>query len=116
VSYVPKKNKSVVLLSSLHHDSAICSDSGKPEITEFYNKTKGAVDMLVQMCAMYTVQRATRRSTMTLFYGMINIAEVNALVIYAHKVHKDQPEKKIKRKDFLLRIAQDLVTPFVTQR
>ena len=31
-------------------------------------------------------------------------------------MHKDQPEKKIKRKDFLLRIAHDLVTPFVTQR
>jgi hypothetical protein len=46
VSYVPKKNKSVVLLSSLHHDPAICSDSGKPEILEFYTKTKGAVDML----------------------------------------------------------------------
>jgi hypothetical protein len=30
VSYVPKKNKSVVLLSSLHHDSAIRSDSEKP--------------------------------------------------------------------------------------
>jgi hypothetical protein len=56
VSYVPKKNKSVVLLSSLHHDSAICSDSGMPEIIEFYNKTKGAVDMLDQMCARYTVQ------------------------------------------------------------
>jgi len=51
VSYVPKKNKSVVLLSSLHHDSAICSDTGKPEIIEFYNKTKGAVDMLDQMYA-----------------------------------------------------------------
>jgi len=25
VFYIPKKNKSVVLLSSLHHDSAICS-------------------------------------------------------------------------------------------
>jgi len=35
VSYVPKKNKSAVLISSLHHDSAICSDSGKPEIIEF---------------------------------------------------------------------------------
>jgi hypothetical protein len=46
VSYVAKKNKSAVLLSSLHHDSEICSDSGKPEIIEFYNKTKGAVDML----------------------------------------------------------------------
>jgi len=32
VSYVPKKNKSVVRLSPRHHDSAICSDSGKPEI------------------------------------------------------------------------------------
>jgi len=51
VSYGPKKNKSVVLLSSLHHDSAICSDAGKPEIIEFYNKTKGAVDMLDQMYA-----------------------------------------------------------------
>jgi hypothetical protein len=49
-----------------------------------------------------------------MFYGMINIAAVNALVIYAHNMCKDQPEKKIKRKDFLLRTAHDLVTPFVT--
>jgi len=56
VSYVPKKNNSVVLFSSLHHDSAICGNSGKPEIIEFYNKRKGAVDMLDQMCARYTVQ------------------------------------------------------------
>ena len=111
MSYVPEKNKSVVLLSSLHHDSAICSDTGKPEIIEFYNKTKGAVYMLDQMC----VQRATRRWTMAMFYGMINIAAVNALVIYAHNMRKDQAEKKIKRKDFLLRIAHDLLTPFVTQ-
>jgi hypothetical protein len=55
---------------------------------------------------------------MAMFYGMINIAAVNALVIYiyAHNMRKDQPEKKIKRKDFLLRISHDLVTPFVTQR
>jgi hypothetical protein len=116
VSYVPKKNKSVVLLSSLHHHSAICSDSGKPEIIEFCNKAKGAVDMLDQMCARYTVQRATRRWTLAMFCGMINIAAVNALVIYAHNMRKDRPEKKIKRKDFLLRIAHNLVTPFVTQR
>ena len=116
VSYIPKKNKLVILLSSLHHASAICSDSGKPEITEFYNKTKGVVDMLVQMCAMYTGQRETRIWTTTVFYGMINIAAVSALVIYANNMRKDQPEKKIKRKDFLLRIAHYLVTPFVTQR
>jgi hypothetical protein len=116
MSYFPKKNKSVVLLSSLHHDSAICSDSGKPETIEFYNKSKGAVDMLDQICARYTVQRVTCRWTIAMFYGMINIAAVNALVIYAGNMRKDQPEKKIKRNGFLLRIAHDLVTPFVTQR
>jgi hypothetical protein len=53
---------------------------------------------------------------MAIFYGMINIAAENALVIYTHNMRKDQPEKKIKRNDFLLRIAHDLVTSFVTQR
>ena len=97
VLYVPNKNKSFVLLSTLHHDSAICSDSGKPEIIEFYNKTKRAVDMLDQTCARHTVQRATRRWALAVFYSMINIAAVNALVIYAHNMRKDQPEKKTKK-------------------
>jgi hypothetical protein len=57
-----------------------------------------AVDMLDQMSARYTVQRATRRWTMAMFYGMINIAAVNALVIYGNNMSEDQPEKKIKRK------------------
>jgi len=74
-----------------------------------------AVDMLDQICARYTVKQATRRWTMAMFYGMINIAAVNALVIYANNMRKDQPEKKIKRKQFLLRIAHDLVTQSVTQ-
>ena len=56
--YVPEKNKSVVFLSSLHHYSAICSDSGKPEIIEFYNRTKGAVDVLDQTCARFSEQLA----------------------------------------------------------
>jgi len=68
------------------------------------------------MCARYTVKRTTRRWAMAMFYGMINIAAVNALVIYAHNMRKDQPEKKTKKKDFLFRIVHDLVTPFVTQR
>ena len=72
--------------------------------------------MLDEMCARYTVQRANRRWTTAMFYGMINIAAVKALVIHANNMYKDQPEKEIKRKDFLLRIAHDLVKPFVTER
>jgi len=68
------------------------------------------------MFARYTVERATSRWTVAMFYGMINIAAVNALVIHGNNMCKDQPEKKIKRKYFLLRIAHDLVTQFVTQQ
>jgi len=75
-----------------------------------------AVDMLDQMYARYTVQPETRGGTMAMFYGMINIATVNALVIFSNNISKDQPDKKIKRKQFLFRITHDLLTPFVTQR
>jgi hypothetical protein len=57
-----------------------------------------AIDILNQMSAKYTVQQATRRWTTAMFYGMISIAAVNALVIYANNMGKDQPEKKIKIK------------------
>jgi hypothetical protein len=51
---------------------------------------------------------------MAIFYCVINIAAVNALFMYANNMSKDEPEKKIKGKYFLLRIAHDLVTQFVT--
>ena len=51
VSYVPKKNRSVVLLLLLHHDEVVCDNTEKPEVIEYYNKTKGAFDTLDNMCA-----------------------------------------------------------------
>jgi hypothetical protein len=48
---------------------------------------------------------------MAVYCGMMNIVAVNAWVVYAHNMRKDQPEKKIKRKDFLVIIPHDLVTP-----
>jgi uncharacterized protein YbcC (UPF0753/DUF2309 family) len=65
------------------------------------------------MCARYSEQLQMDNGNV---YGIINIKAVNALVIYAHNMSKVQPEKKIKRKDILLGIAQDLMTPFATQR
>ena len=40
VSYVPKKGKSVVLLSTMHSDNKICDDEEKTDIVTFYNSTK----------------------------------------------------------------------------
>ncbi|CAH2006847.1 unnamed protein product [Acanthoscelides obtectus] len=52
VSYVPKKNRSVILLSTMHHDKSVSDTNRKPEIIEFYNSTKGGVDSLDQKCAV----------------------------------------------------------------
>eukprot|EP00064_Thunnus_orientalis_P025106 superscaffoldBa00011911_g25432 len=51
VSYVRKKGKAVVLLSTMHHDKVVDENSRKkkPEVITFYNKTKGGVDTTDQM-------------------------------------------------------------------
>ncbi|CAB4064594.1 unnamed protein product [Lepeophtheirus salmonis] len=47
VSYLPKKNKIVVLLSTLHRDGSISDrDDRKPVIIMDYNRNKGGVDNL----------------------------------------------------------------------
>lgn len=55
LSHVPKKNKAVILLSSMHHTEAIDKSTGKPEIIEFYNKTKGGVDEIYKT-ALFILQ------------------------------------------------------------
>lgn len=61
-SYVPKKNRSVVLLSTVHNDTAIVETlKNKPEIVVYYNKTKGGVDTVDKLVRTYTAKRQTRR-------------------------------------------------------
>ncbi|XP_045448744.1 piggyBac transposable element-derived protein 4-like [Melitaea cinxia] len=64
VSYVPKRNKTVLLLSTMHHDAAIdltTGDAKKPEIITFYNQTKCGVDIVDRMCRQYDVSRNSRQ-------------------------------------------------------
>ncbi|XP_069592446.1 piggyBac transposable element-derived protein 4-like [Ranitomeya imitator] len=57
-SYVPKKNKSVVLLSSMHMTGEVEETlAAKPEIIKYYNITKGGVDVMDKMLGEYTVKR-----------------------------------------------------------
>lgn len=73
VSYVPKKNKSVILLSTLHHNVSVdLQNENKPHIICFYNATKGGVDVMDQLCHEYTVQRSTNRWPNAYFFNLIN--------------------------------------------
>lgn len=61
VSYVPKKNKAVMLVSSMHHTKCTDLQTKKPEVIIYYNSTKGGVDALDEKCATYCTGRRTRR-------------------------------------------------------
>lgn len=84
VSYVPKKGKTVVLLSSMHISSNEVADDEqkKPEIISFYNSTKSGVDVVDKLCASYNVARSTRRWPMVIFYHVLNVAAINSRVIF----------------------------------
>ena len=71
VSYVPKRNRAVVLMSTLH--SSVTYDPSskmKPNIIQHYNSTKSGVDVLDQLVKEYTCKRGTRRWTVIVFYNI----------------------------------------------
>lgn len=73
-SYVPRKNKAVILLSTQHRDIVITNNKSKPQIIEDNNAGKGGVDTFDRIVASTSCQRFTRRWPMVVFFNMIDIA------------------------------------------
>lgn len=116
VSFHPNKNKyKFVHLYSTMHDQPNIQDFGKPEITEYYNKTKYGVDTFDQMCAYYSCNRKTKRWPLCLFYGMVSAATINAHVIY-NKMQNNIGEPGMDRRTFMLKLAENLVFPWAEDR
>ena len=86
-SNVPKRNKAVILASSMDNDVSIIEDDAqkRPKIIHFYNKKTG-VDLVDQMVQTYTCKRATPRWPFALFCNMLDIAALNAYTIF-QKLH-----------------------------
>lgn len=108
LSHVPKQNKSVVLLSTLHHSASANSD-GKAEINTYYNCTKGGVDLLDQMCHTYTCQRGTNRWPLAFFMNLLNVSDIAAFVIYNTVYSIEQSVSSFQRKKFLIDLSDALV-------
>lgn len=108
LSYVPKKNKIVIMVSTMHHEDAIDSQKQIPEIISFYNSSKGGVDSLYEKCAKYTCSRRSRRWPLVIFYRIIDIAAVNAFILSNYK--------REDRLDFTKNVAKSLVQPHLERR
>ena len=103
--------KKVMILSTAHHNPSVIEKS-KTELQMFYNATKGGVDTFDQLCSLTNCIRKTRRWPMCLFFGMVNIAMVNAHILFSLRF----PEKRGSRKAFLKTAALELCTPLIHRR
>lgn len=111
VSYVPKPNKAVVLLSTMHDSDDIDPETKKPLMVLDYNDTKGSVDVVDKMCATSSVSRITRRWPLALFFVFLNIAGINAQILYfAVK------SESFRRRIFLKNLAFGLMKPLLMER
>lgn len=113
VSYVPKKGRTVVLLSSKHTSTSTLIDDRdkKPEIIEFYNQTKSGVDVVDKLCATYNVARSTRRWPMVIFYHLLNVAAINARIIFL-----GNKNEYISRREYLKKLSLSLVSEQLKRR
>ena len=118
VSYVPRKSKAVILLSTMHHNDAVSGEEKhKPIIILDYNETKGGVDTLDQLAHAYSTKRKSNRWPMTQFYNIIDIAGVAAMICWLNIFPDYELSKKNhRRKLFLKQLVTDLVAPHIKRR
>lgn len=115
LSYTPKKNKLVLLLSTLHEGAEISEPTGKPSIIVNYNETKGGVDTFDQMCCNVSSSRKTRRWPLCVFYGMVNMANINSYVIYTFDT-TSEGEKPVCRCQYMIDLCHSLAKPWLEHR
>lgn len=114
-SYVPKKKKSVILLSTMHMTGEVeNTDAAKPEIIKYYNKTKGGVDVMDKMLGEYTVKRRTKRWPLALFYNMVDVAALASYILY--RSHHPNSISKDQRRKFLKDLSKHLCMQSVKDR
>ncbi|CAI6352855.1 unnamed protein product [Macrosiphum euphorbiae] len=113
VSYKPKANKIVLVISTMHNDDSIDTDCArsKPEMIKFYNSTKGGVDTVDQMKGKYSVSRNSRRWPLTIFFSVLNIAGINSQIIYASNTNA-----KIVRREYLKCLSKALIYKYMLER
>lgn len=112
MSFVPKSNKAVILISTMHHSKEMNQEKRKPEINCFYNVIKCEVDILDMKRAVYSSNRRTRRWPLAVFYRLLNIVSVNSYILFMS--YSGSPV--ITRFQFVKDLAISLVTPHLRRR
>jgi len=88
----------------------------KPEIVMQYNAAKSGADILDKLVREYTCMRSTRRWPLKPFLNLLDVACVNAFVLWMLKYPNWQQKKNNCRGLYLLSLGEEIVTPYVRRR
>ena len=117
VSYVPKKNKTVRVLSSQYLDVSVSTEDHKKSgmILE-YNRTKGGVDNADKLVREYTCARRTSRWPFRLFMNLLDVGALNSYIIWMCKNRNWNMKKPNRRYNFLMALGKELTKPNIVRR
>nr|XP_033488734.1 piggyBac transposable element-derived protein 4-like [Epinephelus lanceolatus] len=117
VSYLPKRSRNVLLMSTLHKDAAVSNrEDKKPHIILDYNKNKGGVDNLDKVTAVYSCKRMTARWPLVVFHNILDVTAYNSFVLWTEINPAWHPGKSQKRRLFLEALGRELVEPLIKRR
>ncbi|XP_064814049.1 piggyBac transposable element-derived protein 4-like [Oncorhynchus masou masou] len=117
VSYLAKRNKNVLLLSTRHAEPDVSDRRDrKPALILDYNRNKGGVDNLDKVVGTYSCRRMTARWPLVIFHNILDVSSYNAFVIW-REINPDwMPGKRNKRRVFLEQLGKALVKPLIQRR
>lgn len=111
-----KKDKNVHLLSTLHHTASVeVGGKEKAEIVNYYNGHKFGVDLSDQLVKYFTTRRTSNRWPMRLFFWALDIAAMQAFIVY-RLANPDVAKDKNYRRKFMNALWEDLMRPQKAKR
>ncbi|XP_048872236.1 piggyBac transposable element-derived protein 4-like [Brienomyrus brachyistius] len=116
VSYIPRKHKNVVFMSTFHKTVGLAHTKKEPRIILEYNRSMGAVKRLKKCTDAYSCRRETTRWPLALFFDMLDLSLHNSFVIWTKVSSTPDTQKLNKRSLFLQALGEALVTPAAQKR
>lgn len=103
MSYTPRKNKNVLLMSSSHQKLEISSRADKkPLMILDYNANKGGTDLMDSRIEDYSCKRKTRRYPVVFFFNILDVTLLNSFLIMELNGYTKS------RKIFIKKVAEQL--------
>lgn len=122
ISYVPKVNKAVNLLTTQHHDRSVSdTEQKKPEAIIYYNKTMGGSDTFDQTIMYTSCRRTTNRWTLRVFHYLVDATTCNGYKLMQESLSEDElntnfGKRRSRHRVFLEKLAIDLMMTQISHR